>query len=155
MLFAGRIWKDGNWWLAEVPLLDLMTQGKTRTEAGAMLKDAIEELVNEKGFSVRIVDHGNDNVGVDTDRFSTLFALALRRLREAHGLSIAAVTKSLGPKSKNAYARYENGESSPTLDKAMELLRAVAPDEPVVLNMPRTMTPRPRARRSVIGRSTS
>ena len=134
--------------VAEAPILDIITQGKARTEAGAMLKDAIEELSDEKGFSVRIVDHGGDGeVAIETERFATLFAMALKRQREAHGLTIAEVAKALGQSSKTAYARYESGSSVPTLDKATELLRAVAPDMPVVMSMPRTLTPRPKARR--------
>ena len=40
----------------------------------------------------------------------------------------------LGAKSRNAYARYEQGTSTPTLDKLSELLRAVSPDCDFVLH---------------------
>jgi DNA-binding transcriptional regulator YiaG len=135
MFFSGRITKDGSWWLAEVPLLDVMTQGRTRRSAIAMLADAIETLVARRGFKVRVVDHGGADVSVAADDVATLFATALKRLRAAHGLSIADVAKALGQSSKTAYARYEQGVSVPTLDKAGELLRAVAPDRPVVIGL--------------------
>lgn len=135
MLFAGRIWKDGSHWLAEVPLLDVMTQGKTRTEAGAMLKDAIESLVNKDRFAVRVVDRGGDEVAVESDDVATLFATSLKRLREANGLSMADVAERLGQSSKTGYARYEQGLAVPALDKAGELLRAVAPDMPVTIDI--------------------
>lgn len=138
MMFAGKVWKDGTWWLAEVPLLDVMTQGKTRSEAGAMLKDAIESLVGKATFSVRVVDCGGGDVAIEADDVSTLFATALKRQREAHGLSIADVAKTLGQSSKTAYARYEHGHVVPTIDKANQLLRAVAPDLPVVLGFSRS-----------------
>ena len=54
MMIAGRIWKDGSWWLAESEIADVITQGKTRTEAAAMLADAIESLVDRSSFSLSI-----------------------------------------------------------------------------------------------------
>ncbi len=135
MQFAGQIYKDGSWWLVEVPILDVMTQGKTRTEAGAMLKDAIESLVNKDRFAIRVIDRGSNDIAVETDDVATLFALALKRQREAHGLSLAQVAQALGQSSKTAYARYEQGNSVPSLEKAIALFKAVAPDSPVVLGM--------------------
>jgi transcriptional regulator with XRE-family HTH domain len=55
----------------------------------------------------------------------TLTALLLRRQREAHGLSLADVSKRLGQTSRNAYARYEQNASAPTIDKLQELLSIV------------------------------
>jgi predicted RNase H-like HicB family nuclease len=42
MRFHGRVYKDGKFWLAEVPILDAMTQGHTRKEALAIVKDLLE-----------------------------------------------------------------------------------------------------------------
>jgi hypothetical protein len=33
MRLGGRIWKDNKVWLAEVPMLDAMTQGRSRRDA--------------------------------------------------------------------------------------------------------------------------
>jgi hypothetical protein len=30
MRFSGKIYKDEKFWLAEIPILDLMTQGRTK-----------------------------------------------------------------------------------------------------------------------------
>lgn len=46
MRFSGKIFKDGHFWLAEIPILDLMTQGQTKTEAYEMVADMLESLVN-------------------------------------------------------------------------------------------------------------
>jgi DNA-binding XRE family transcriptional regulator len=138
MLFKGRIWKEGGDWIAEAPLLDVITQGKTRTEAGVMLSDAIESLANKKGFTVRVVDLTGGEVAIESDDVTTLFAMSLKRLREAHGLSMAQVAKAIGSSSKNGYARYETGEVSPSIEKAEELLRAVSPGSPIVLGFTTT-----------------
>lgn len=43
----------------------------------------------------------------------------------------------LPARSRNAYARYEQGLSVPTVDKLDELLRAIAPDRPLVVGQGR------------------
>ena len=50
MRLYGRVYKDGKWWLAEVPLLDAMTQGRSRKEALAMVADLLETLVEPPWF---------------------------------------------------------------------------------------------------------
>ena len=37
MRFEGKVFRDGRFWLAEIPLLEAMTQGRTRAEALAMI----------------------------------------------------------------------------------------------------------------------
>ncbi len=44
MEMEGKIWKDGKFWLVEVPALDAMTQGKTRKEALEMVEDLVLEM---------------------------------------------------------------------------------------------------------------
>jgi len=57
----------------------------------------------------------------------------LRRQRQMHGLSLSAVARRLGARSKTAYARYEQGRSVPTVEKLFEPLTAVAPSAEFVL----------------------
>lgn len=135
MMIEGRIWKDGTWWLAEAEIADVMTQGKTRTEAAMMLGDAIESLVNRSGFkvTVRDEDRGAGTVTIEANEPAALAALVLRRQREVQGLSLSQVAERLGQTSKTAYARYEQGNVLPSLEKFDELLRAVAPDVSIVI----------------------
>jgi DNA-binding XRE family transcriptional regulator len=133
MRLAGRIWKDGKYWLAEVPLLDAMTQGRTRPEAFRMLGDLVETMADRKGFRVRLYPGLRGAFEIGSDDAATLVAVMLRRQREKHGLSLAAVARRLGARSRTAYARYEQGRSVPTVEKLFELLAAVAPTEDFVL----------------------
>jgi Helix-turn-helix len=133
MRFLGKIYQDGKFWLAEVPVLDTMTQGHTYKEALAMVKDLLETLANHPGFTVKVHpgQHGEFEVSsVDT---RTLISLLLRRQRQKSGLSLAEAAERLGAKSRNAYARYERGTSVPTVEKLTELLEAVAPGQDFVL----------------------
>jgi transcriptional regulator with XRE-family HTH domain len=59
-------------------------------------------------------------------------ALLLRRQRERHGLTLAQAAERLGQRSKNAYARYEQGKSMPTVEKLEQLLQAIAPGQKIV-----------------------
>ena len=61
---SGRLFKDGKYWLAELPSLDVMTQGKTRRDAYAMVKDLLETLVDVPGFSAHVtpIDDGSFQV---------------------------------------------------------------------------------------------
>ena len=125
--FAGRIWKDGRWWLAEVPALDAMTQGRTRKKAMEMIADYIETAVNRPRFKVSVIDTDGAAIAVESADVGAMVALMLRRIREASGVTLAEVAKRLGQRSPNAYARYEQGSSTPTVDKLAELVAAIEP----------------------------
>ena len=56
-------------------------------------------------------------------------------------LSEAEVADRLGAKSRNAYARYEQGASVPTIEKLDQLLRAVSPGPDCVLALSRAKRP--------------
>ena len=47
MELEGKVWKEGKLWLAEIPSLDLMTQGKSRNNALEMVLDAAMELMRD------------------------------------------------------------------------------------------------------------
>ncbi len=133
MRLAGSIWKDGGHWLAEVPMLDAMTQGRSRTEAFRMMVDLVETMADTKGFHVDLFPGARGAFEIGSDDVATLLAVMLRRQREKHGLSLSEVARRLGSHSKTAYARYEQGRSVPTVEKLFELLAAVAPGDDFVL----------------------
>ena len=133
MRFQGRLCSEGKFWLAEVPVFDAMTQGRTRREALDMIADWFVTMANRKGFSVDIHPAGKDEFEVSSADARTMVSLLLKRQRQKSGLSLAQAAQRLGAKSRNAYARYERGVSAPTVEKLDELLRAVAPGRDIVL----------------------
>ena len=133
MRFHGRVYKDGRFWLAEVPIFDAMTQGRTREEALTMAADLLESLARQPRFKVQIHPGKGADFEASSSDTRTLISLLLRRQRERSGLSLAEAAKRLGAKSRNAYARYERGTSVPTVQKLAELLRAVVPESDLVL----------------------
>jgi ribosome-binding protein aMBF1 (putative translation factor) len=132
MRFEGRIWKDGKYWLVEVPAFDAVTQGRTKREAHEMAKDLIETMANTPGFEVTVYPKGKTTFEVGANRVGVLVALLLRRQRERQGLSLAEAAERLGQRSRNAYARYEQGKAMPTVEKLEQLLKAIAPDQTIV-----------------------
>jgi DNA-binding XRE family transcriptional regulator len=133
MRFHGKVYKDGKFWLAEVPILHAMTQGRTCMEALVMVKDLLETLVNRPGFAVEVYPGQYGEFEVSASDIRSLIVLLLHRQRERSGLSLAEAAERLGAKSRNAYARYERGTSVPSLEKLSELLQAVAPGQDFVL----------------------
>ncbi|MFH1980978.1 MAG: helix-turn-helix transcriptional regulator [Pseudomonadota bacterium] len=134
MRFYGKVYKDGKFWLAEVPLLDAMTQGHTRMEAFGMVADLLESLVNRAGFSVTVHPGKHGDFEVSSSDPRALISLFLRRQREKSGLSLSEAATRLGAKSRNAYARYERGTSMPSIEKLTELYQAIAPGNDIVLH---------------------
>ena len=126
MRFQGKVYRDGRFWLAEVPIVEAITQGRTRKEALEMISDWFETMVDQSGFSVTVHPVSADTFEVASSDIRAIVSLLLRRRREASGLSLAEAARQLGVKSRNAYARYEKGESLPTIEKLDSLLRAVS-----------------------------
>jgi ribosome-binding protein aMBF1 (putative translation factor) len=133
MRLQGRIFKEGRHWLVEIPILDAMTQGRSRKEAFAMAADLVEALSDRPKFKAFVHPGPGDDFELSTNDVRGLVALLLRRKREASGLSLAQAARRLGAKSRNAYARYEQGASMPTLEQLNKLVAAVAPGRDLVL----------------------
>jgi ribosome-binding protein aMBF1 (putative translation factor) len=98
-----------------------------------MIADWFESMVNRKGFAVRVHQAADDEIEVASDDTRAMVSLLLQRQRQKSGLSLAQVSERLGARSRNAYARYEQGTTAPTVEKLDELLRAVAPNRDIVV----------------------
>jgi len=132
MRFPGRIKRDGRVWLVEIPAFDACTQGHTKREAFAMAEDLIETMAGVRGFRATVFPTGGETFEIGANRIGVLLALLLRRQRERQGLTLAEAAQRLGQRSKNAYARYEQGKAMPTVEKLERLLQAIAPDRKIV-----------------------
>ena len=126
MRFEGKLKRDGRFWLAEIPLLEAMTQGRTKKEAFEMIADWLETMVNKPGFHASVHPQQGDAFEVSGSDAAGMTALLLRRLREANGKSLSEVAAQLGVSSRNAYARYERGEAVPTVEKLDALVKAAS-----------------------------
>ena len=98
-----------------------------------MAGDLVESLVGRRGFSARVHPLRDGSFEVSVSDVRPMIALLLRRRRARSGLTLQEVAERLGARSRNTYARYEQGTSQPTLEKLNQLLHAVAPDQDLVL----------------------
>ena len=133
MRFSGKVYKDGKFWLAEIPILDAITQGHTRKEALEMVADMLEIMVKKEGFQTQFFKRSNDKFEVGSTDSRSMVSFLLQRKRELSGLSLSQVAERLGASSRNAYARYEQGRSVPTIEKLHELLGVVCPNTEIVI----------------------
>ena len=133
MRFEGKVLRSGRWWAVEVPILGVATQGRTKRGALEMVKDAVELLADVDGFVVDVHPGSGQHFEIGSANEAVLIALLLRRQRQLHGLSLAEVSERLGRKSRNAYARFEQGKAMPTIAKLLELLKVVGPERDFVL----------------------
>jgi hypothetical protein len=133
MRFQGKLYKDGKFWLVEVPVFGAMTQGRTRQEALEMITDWFVTMIDRPGFAVTVHEGKQGNFEISGSDTKAMVGLLLQRQRQLHGLSLAAAAERLGAKSRNAYARYEQGSSMPTVDKLDKLLQAVSGGRDFVL----------------------
>ncbi len=129
MRFVGRVFKAGRHWAIEVPILGVVTQGRTRKDAFAMIADAIEALANQEKFRVEVFPGVGEYFEVGSPNVAGLTALLLRRQRVRRGLTLAEAARRLGARSLNSYARYEQGRAVPSIARLNELLAAVTGGE--------------------------
>jgi hypothetical protein len=95
MRFEGKLVRDGRFWLAEIPLLDAMTQGRTRKEALEMIGDWLETMVDRRGFSASVHPRGTREFEVSGVDAGAMTALLLRRSRDSSGESSERVAQTL------------------------------------------------------------
>lgn len=141
MELEGKIWKDGSYWIVEVPSLNVSTQGKSRKNALFMIQDAVFELMKSyfddmsEAFKLTINDYKGDGFGLTSNDNKLLLSFLLIRQREESGLTVRDVAKNLQTKNPNAYAQYEKGNISLSIDQYEKLLHAVNPTRMSVMRI--------------------
>src|SRR5437764_13290214 len=96
MRFEGNLLRDGRFWLAEIPLLDAATQGRTRAEALTMIADWLETMVNRPDFKAEVHPRGKVEFEVSGSDAAAMTALLLRRRRDASAAELRLVATPLG-----------------------------------------------------------
>lgn len=135
--FEGFVWREGRLWPIEVSALDVITQGRTKKDAYSMMKEAVELLVDRKGFEVEVVPMKHDRFILRAKRAEHdvyLIALLLKQQRARYGLSTNEVARRLGI-TKHAYAQYEQARSLPSLTRIQDFLSAMSEEAVFAVNV--------------------
>jgi predicted RNase H-like HicB family nuclease len=134
MELEGKIRKNKNHWLVEVPSLNVMTQGESREEALEMVVGAIREYlyyyfesIMNDNIEVTVIDYKRTTIGISSNNNKLLLALSLRRQREKSGLTMREASERMGASSSNAYAQYEKGCTRMSLEQYEKLIQAANP----------------------------
>jgi len=141
MELEGKIWKEGKWWIVEVPCLNVTSQGKTKKDALCMIKNAVFELMKSyfkglsKNFDITVHDYKGESFGVTSNDSNLLLSFLLIRQREESGLSIRDVAKRLSSKSPNSYAQYERGTMNFSIVQYEKLMHAINPKRTSILRV--------------------
>ena len=136
MKVEGKIEKSGNWWAVSVPLLLVFSQGKTKKIALSMIKEAVEALIDVKGFKVSITDIQANTFSISADNTKLLMAFILKQQRLWNKKSIRQVAKKLGSSSPTAYSRYEQAKTNLSMDKFIQILSAINDKVEPILRLP-------------------
>lgn len=142
MELEGKVWKEGKFWLVEVPAIDVCTQGRTRKEALLMIRDAIVELMTVyfqaseiENVKLQIIDYKKDVFGVKGTNNNVMLSFSLIRQRELSKSTVREVAERLGSRSPNSYAQYEKGRMSVSVDQYERLLQAANPGRSPILRV--------------------
>jgi predicted RNase H-like HicB family nuclease len=141
MELEGKIWKDGRWWIIEVPCLNIATQGRSKNDAFLMIKDAIFELMKsyfnevDEGFKMVVHDYKKGSFGLTSNDSKLFLSFLLIRQREESGSSIRDVAERLSSKNPNSYAQYEKGKINFSIDQYEKLMLAVNPKRTTILRV--------------------
>jgi predicted RNase H-like HicB family nuclease len=141
MELEGRFWKDGRWWIIEIPCLNIATQGRTKKDALLMIQDAVFELMTtyfsklSKTFKIAVHEYKGNCFGLTSNDSKLLLSFLLIRQREQSGLSVRDVAKRLSSKNPNSYAQYEKGKINFSIDQYEKLMHAINPSKTRILRV--------------------
>ena len=76
---VGKVWKDGDWWISEIPALDITTQGHDFLDSVTMAKDTIESLIGVKGFKAFFFIKKNNEFEIESNNKQLLMKLMEER----------------------------------------------------------------------------
>ena len=142
MFLEGRVWRDpddAKMWLIEIPILNLMAQGKSKKDAFKMIKNVTSELIRDlptdvsKGYVLKTEEFEEGKFGLTCSIPIILIAIIVRRQREGAGL------RQKRTKADAVLPMYtdniETGRSACSILKFVEILEFLNPKQKLVLRI--------------------
>lgn len=126
MVVEGLVEKDGKFWIAEIPFIDVMTQGKTKKEAYLMAADAVKELLELNYTEVIVYQGDSGKLYLQIENDDKLLPFVLKRQRELKNLSLREVAKMAGDVSHQPYYKYETGKRALSYKVFQKYLKAIS-----------------------------
>ncbi len=131
MVISGTLSRDGNYWVAEIPLLGAVASGDSPDAALRATESSVRQMAEEhyewKDFVVTVSGEGENQIALRSDDPEKLVALVLKRRRLEMNLTLVQAAQLIGSKYANSYAAYEQGRRMPTVVQFEKLLKAMDP----------------------------
>ena len=135
MKFLGKIGalEDDGLMLVTIPMLGVVTQGESVEDCLVMAKDYLETSLEIDDVEISLTS--KNRFTVTSEDLRPLVALFLSTQRTLAHKTIKDVTESLGLKSANSYAQYEQGKALPSMEKLNKFMNAIDSSRELVLEM--------------------
>jgi hypothetical protein len=135
MRIEGHMKKEGKFWIVEIPVLDVITQGLSKSEAYRIAGTVVEDMVGIGGFKVAVFKVGQTDFVLEANDSSALIPLMLRRQRVKKGITVREASRLMGSKSPNAWGAYEQGRRAPTFDQLERMIRVLNKNSQLVIRI--------------------
>jgi hypothetical protein len=126
MRIEGHMKKEGKFWIVEIPVLDVITQGLSKSEAYRIAGTVVEDMVGIGGFKVAVFKVGQTDFVLEANDSSALIPLMLRRQRVKKGITV---------REANAWGAYEQGRRAPTFDQLERMIRVLNKNSQLVIRI--------------------
>ncbi len=127
MILSGKYYKDGKFWLVEIPQLDAMTQGMSKKEALVMIQDWVISMTDREDLEIELSDDGSGSFSIKFLDPAPIVSLMLRRAKKESGMSLSMLMNALDLSSKSV-ARSRFDSSDKRIGKIAETARVMGFD---------------------------
>ncbi|HEY8279369.1 MAG TPA: helix-turn-helix transcriptional regulator [Bdellovibrionota bacterium] len=128
MRIEGKVWKDGKFWVAALPVLEFSTQALKASEVEMMMVDAVRTAMDDSRLQVKFLKASQDVWVLEFEEAKDFVVFFLKQLRLQQGLSIEEVARRLGFRSRASYFQYEVGRREPSIGQFESIVKAMSQD---------------------------
>jgi len=82
IVFEGHLYKEGKFWLVEIPALNLMTQAFTKRQAYKMAKSLIQDASGQTELKLNLIQMDDLAFLIQSDDLEALIPLLLKKQRQ-------------------------------------------------------------------------
>lgn len=125
MILTGTVVKDGTWWVIQCPVLDAMTQGRTKQEALEMMVDWVQSMLGDAKYPIDIQSVGKNDFNMRMKDFQPILQMVMERARSNAQMTYEDVAKTLNRASRSSVKMAFTMTHDPRFGKLTELADAM------------------------------
>lgn len=125
MQIRGSIRRDGKWWVAQCETLQANTQGTSRKDGLAMMKDWVQGMLDDPSFDFDIRMDGDAEFVMTFADPRRILGLIVARYRGMSALTFQQVADRMGISHRTAVQQAETGKSELSVSRLGQILEAL------------------------------